>query len=241
MSLIALGWLALGPAVLVVILPMYVAKRQPPAPFQWPRRVADLGFGRMAISVKALVVLCEVIACASAQSDLRNTITVSPGWAQNVGRTCCPGTPTVAGNTAPVIGVAYAYRVLPNLDLEAGVATAFSVGTEASGANFDFKAHDSFIWAPFGLRGVLPLRRDRVELSAAADGLYEKYHVGNSHNGFFGSRAGWGGHASVRAAVGLDRRRHFWIGASPHLYLVNSTGLSRDRWFVLNLDFAFRF
>src|SRR5713226_4864953 len=106
--------------------------------------------------------------CAYAQSEMRNTIAISGGLAQNLGTNCC-------GGSAPNLGLTYSYRLFPHLELEAGVDSALSLGTEARGAQYDFKADDRFIWVPFGLRGVLPLRHDRVEVSAAAGGAYEKY------------------------------------------------------------------
>jgi hypothetical protein len=129
------------------------------------------------------------------------------------------------------------------VDLEAGVDTALSLGTEARGANYDFKAGDRFLWALFGFKGVLPLRRDRVEVSAGAGGAYEKYSVGHPAEfvGFV-SRDGWGGYASVGAAIALDGRRHFWLETSPHLFFANANrGYSHDRWLVLNVGLGLRF
>jgi len=171
--------------------------------------------------------------CAAAQSDMRNTVTFSGGFAHNAGNNCC-------GDSAPSLAVSYAYRLFPHVDLEAGVDTTLSLGSEASGASYNFKADDRFLWVPFGLKGVLPLRNGRVELSAGAGGTYEKYLVGGSS--FFSSRDGWGGYASTGVAVALDARRHFWTGASPQLFFANTDiGYSHDRWFVLNVGLGFRF
>ena len=147
--------------------------------------------------------------------------------------------PLAAGDSAPSVGVTYAYRLLPPMDVEAGIDTALSLGSEARGANYDIKANDRFIWVPFGLRGVLPLRRDRVEISIGAGGTYEKYSASDS---LFVPRNGWGGYASVGAAVALDGRRHFWLGASPHLFFVNADrGYAHDRWLSANLGLGLRF
>ena len=186
--------------------------------------------------MRALLFLCALAACADAQSEMRNTITFSGGWAHNAGTNCC-------GESAPSVDVSYAYRLFPHLDLEAGLETALSLGTEARGAHYDFKADDRFFWVPFGLRGVLPMRRGRVELSVGAGGTYEKYSVGNpAQSVAFVSRDGWGGYASVGAAVALDRRRHFWLGTSPHFFFANTDrGYAHDRWLVLNLGLGLRF
>jgi hypothetical protein len=184
--------------------------------------------------LKLVLLLLCVVVCAAAQSDMRNTVTFSGGWAQNVGNNCC-------GDSAPSLALTYAYRLFPHVDVEAGVDSTLSLGTEATGANYDFKADDRFLWVPFGLKGVLPLRSGRVELSVGAGGVFEKYLVGDN-SGFFASRDGWGGYASAGAAVALDGRRHFWIGASPRLFFANTGGgYEHDRWFVLNVGLGFRF
>ena len=167
---------------------------------------------------------------------MRNTVTLSGGFAHNVGNNCC-------GDSAPSFALTYAYRLFPHVDVEAGVDTALSLGTEARGANYDFKADDRFLWVPFGITGVLPLRSGRLEVSAGAGGLYEKYLVGSPAESVgFASRDGWGGYASTGAAIALDQQRHFWISASPQLFFANANrGYAHDRWFVLNVGLGFRF
>jgi hypothetical protein len=186
--------------------------------------------------MKLVLVLLFIGVCAPAQSEMRNTVTLSGGFAQNVGNSCC-------GDLAPALALTYAYRLFPHMDVEAGVNTTLSLGTEARGANYDFKADDRFLWVPFGLKGVLPLRSGRVELSVGAGGLYEKYLVGSPAEFVgFASRDGWGGYATTGVAVALDRRRHFWIGASPQLLFANTGGgYEHDRWFVLNVGVGLRF
>ncbi len=182
--------------------------------------------------MRALLFLTGLAMCANAQTEMRNTFTLSGGLAHNVGATCC-------GDSAPSAGATYAYRLLPHVDLEAGIDTALSLGSEARGANYDFKANDRFLWVPFGLRGVLPLRRDRVEVSVGAGGTYERYSASDP---IFGPRHGWGGYASGAAAVALDGRRHFWLGASSRWFFVNADrGYAHDRWLVVNVDLGLRF
>ena len=185
--------------------------------------------------MKTLLVLFGSAMFVAAQPEMRNTITLSAGLAQNAGDNCC-------GETAPSIAVGYAYRLFSHLDLEVGIDTTLSLGSEARGANYDFKAEDRFIWIPFGLKGILPLRRDRLEVSIAAGGTYEKYSVGNPATSVgFLSRDGWGGYASAGASMALDRGRHFWLGASPRLFLVNTDQYAHDRWFVFNVGLELRF
>src|SRR5437763_5099530 len=104
------------------------------------------------LSMRTFAFLLGLAVCAGAQTEIRNTVTLSGGLAHSVG--------TMFGfESAPSVAVTYAYRLLPHVDLEAGIDTALSLGSEARGANYDIKANDRFIWVPFGLRGVLPLRR----------------------------------------------------------------------------------
>ncbi len=109
--------------------------------------------------------------------------------------------------------------------------------------SIDIKLNDRFIWVPFGVRGILPLRNGQIELSAGGGGLYEKYSVSNP-NPSVGllSRSGWGGYFVAGAAVAIDRDRHFWLGASPRWFLANANGANaHDRWFVVSGEFSFRF
>jgi len=188
--------------------------------------------GSAKFGMRALLLLFGLAVCADAQSEMRNTVTLGGGFAHSVG--------TMFGfESAPSVGVTYAYRLLPHVDVEAGIDAALSLGSEARGANYDIKANDRFIWVPFGLKGVLPLRRDRVEVSVGAGGTYEKYSASDS---LFVPRNGWGGYASVGAAVALDGRRHFWLGASSHLFFVNADrGYAHDRWIVVYVNLGLRF
>jgi hypothetical protein len=184
--------------------------------------------------MRAFFVFFSLAALADAQSEMRNTVTVSGGFAHNVGNSCC-------GESAPSLAMTYDYRLFPHVDLEAGVDTTLSLGTQAVGANYNVKADDRLLWVPFGLKGVLPLRSGRVEVTAGAGGLYEKYLV-SSNSGFFTSRSGWGGYGSTGVAVALDGGRHFWVGVSPQLFFANTgSGYTHDRWFVLNVGLGFRF
>ena len=185
--------------------------------------------------MKALILAIALVCLASAQSDLRNSFTFSGGYGRDINSSCCQT------DTAVSLAGTYGYRVFRNLQVEAGVVTALNPTPEIRGATYDYKPDDRFIWVPFGLRGVLPFKRDRVELSAAAGGLYEKYSVSNP--GPFGpeSRNGWGGYFAGGAAIAIDRGRHFWLGASPRWYLANPSQGTHDRWFVIAGDLSFRF
>ena len=174
--------------------------------------------------------------CAFAQSESKNTLTFSGGLANNAGNTCC-------GDTSPALGLTYSYRFLPHVALEAGVDSAIALGTEIRGANYDAHIGDRMFWVPFGVRGILPLRHNRIELFVSAGGLYEKYYAANPFDSVgVVSRDGWGGYAALGASVALDRSRHFWLGGSSHFFFGNSNnGYAHDRWVTTTADFSFRF
>jgi hypothetical protein len=170
---------------------------------------------------------------AYAQSDLRNSVTFGAGYGRDVNAACCQT------DTAVSLDVTYGYRIWPFLQVEAGLATALNPVGGFRGANYDVQPDNRFIWVPFGVRGILPLHSDRVELSLVAGGLYEKFTIAPNPPGVM-SRGGWGESFGAGAAVALDHGRHFWLGASPRFYLAN-TGGQNDRWFVITGDFSFRF
>ena len=72
----------------------------------------------MEAHLRAVFLYFILAACAAAQSDMRNTVTFSGGFAHNAGNSCC-------GDSAPSLAVTYAYRLFPHVDLEAGVDTAY--------------------------------------------------------------------------------------------------------------------
>jgi hypothetical protein len=187
--------------------------------------------------MRALILAIALVPLTNAQSELRNSLTFSGGYGRDIHSSCCQT------NTAVSLGATYGYRVFHNLEAEAGVVTALYPAAEIFGAHYDIKPDDRFVWVPFGLRGILPIKRGRVELSAAAGGLYEKYAVSNPNQAVgLESRDGWGGYFASGAAIAIDRGRHFWLGASPRWYLANANrGYTHDRWFVITGELGFGF
>jgi hypothetical protein len=71
------------------------------------------------------------------------------------------------------LGATYGYRVLRYLQIEAGVTTALQPTPELGGATFIIEPTDRFVWVPFGLRGVLPLRSGRIDLGGTRRSVRE--------------------------------------------------------------------
>ena len=131
---------------------------------------------------------------------------------------------------------------LPHLALEARMDSALWLGSEARGTNYDLKADDRFIWAPFGVRGIPPVWNGRIEISAGAGGTYEKYWVSNPQPSGRICVARWMGRLCLgRRALGAR-------SAAPLLAGCDTVFLSGEfkpggsrRWFVLNAGLGFRF
>jgi hypothetical protein len=128
------------------------------------------------------------------------------------------------------------------LEAEAGVTVATNPAPEIRGASYDIKPDDRFIWIPFGVRGVLPFRGGRVELSAGGGGFIDKYAVSNPSPGVgLISHAGAGGYFVGGAAMAITRSRRFWVSTSTHFYLANINEGTHDRWMTVGGEFSYRF
>ncbi len=70
---------------------------------------------------------------------------------------------------------------------------------------------------------------------------FESFSVSNPNTAFgLASNSGFGGYFKTSAGVALDRRRHFWLSATPRWLLANP-GHRWDRWFMITGDISFRF
>lgn len=144
-------------------------------------------------------------------------------------------------DTAVSLGGTYSFRPRRWLAFETGLLTVIDPTGVLGGYAGFFDAHDRLTWVPFGARFILPLRHDRFELSAGGGGVYERYTGYETPVGGRSSYNGWGGYCKAQAAVALDPGRHFWLGATPQLILVNGSYGARDRWLVLTGNIGFRF
>ncbi|MGO4883603.1 MAG: hypothetical protein ACLP59_22705 [Bryobacteraceae bacterium] len=172
-----------------------------------------------------------------AQSFDRNEFTFNGGYAWQF------HVPT--GNqkdTAVSLGGTYSFHFRRWLAFEGGILTAIDpTGVVGSYAGF-FDVHDRYTWIPFGVRFIVPVHHDRIEISAGGGGVYERYTVGNPNAPYAPSPySGAGGYFKGEAALALDPGRHFWLGVTPQWILANGPNGQRDRWFVLTGNLGFRF
>ena len=143
--------------------------------------------------------------------------------------------------TAPIVGASYGYRPLKFLEIETGFFAGFQPGETLCNAHGCYDPNDRYFWIPLGVRFVTPPLANRVELSVGGGGLLQRYSVTNTDNPFsIASQNGFGGYVTAGAAVALDHRRRFWVGATPRVLLANPE-VRRFRWFTVTGDFSFRF
>lgn len=117
------------------------------------------------------------------------------------------------------------------LAAEAGVQKAWpSDVTSCSkfGCNFE---RASATFTPFGLRGILPLHNDRVQLTAGFGGAY----VFRANTDRFDAEQ-WLAQASAGFSIALTREGSFRIGPSVRFY--SDLGRPTQRWAATSLEFT---
>ncbi len=173
--------------------------------------------------------------CVNAQSFQHNDITFSGGESWVLSKRFA------YSNTAVSLGATYGYRINRFIEPEAGLFGAINPVPPNCESYGCYNGDNRFFWVPFGVRFILPLKQDRYELSAGGGGLYESFSVSNlvPESGL-APYSGFGGYFKASAAVALDRRRHFWLSATPRSLLANPA-YERDRWLMMTGDLSFRF
>ena len=186
--------------------------------------------------MKCLLALLIVSGFIHAQSLERNRISLSGGWTEQLR----PPNPDYR-QTAPTVGLSYGYRAAKFIEIEAGVSVGLQPGQDVCSRLGCYDPNDRYIWIPIGVRFIAPLAAGRVELSAGGGGFIQRYSVSNPDNPYsIASENSLGGYFTTGAAAALDRRRRFWLGATPRFLLANPE-YRRDRWFQVTGDFSFRF
>jgi hypothetical protein len=183
--------------------------------------------------MRATIALVFFLACSlNAQSFQRYDFTFSGGASFPLGQY----------DTSVSLGATGGFRLTPSIELETGVFGVISPVGASCGAVGCTTVDSRYIWVPFGVRFILPLKQDRVELSAGAGGLYDNFSSASSMFSGPLSYHGFGGYLKTSVAVALDRHRHFWLGATPRVIVANGSGVNaRDRWFMITGDIGFRF
>jgi hypothetical protein len=171
-----------------------------------------------------------------AQDMPRSRVTVGGGWSREIG-----GFSYMEKETAPVLEMSYGYRVWKYLELNVGLTMALQPSPNQCSAHGCVDPDDRFYWVPFGVRFVAPIAWKRVEVSAGGGGLFERYAISNGQSLFSNVSPynAWGGYFEGGAAVRLDGKSHWWVGAMPRFFLANGQ-YARDRWFSIAPEVSFR-
>jgi hypothetical protein len=152
-------------------------------------------------------------------------------------------------SSGSVFNGTYEFRILKYLAVEAGVDNMlprtqqiqfFPIINITSGVNL--QSTNTYVLAfsndrtratflPFGVRGILPVSRGRVEFFSGFGGAY----VWNQ----FSFNNAWLAQASLGARVAVDKKRHFWVGTSGRFF--TNFGRDRQEWLSWTADLGFRF
>ena len=127
--------------------------------------------------------------------------------------------------------VTYAFRLHHYMAAEAGLQRAWPRDiTECSRFGCTF-ARGPATFTPFGLRGILPLLNDRVEVSAGFGGAY----VFRANTDQFEAEQ-WLAQASIGLSFALTREGTFRLGPSVRIY--SDLGRPTQRWAAASFEFT---
>jgi len=159
-------------------------------------------------------------------------------------------------SNGPAFGATYEFRALKYLALDTGVTTMLPktwnyellpvfippsvippnqvlIGLCSNGCVAIFQQDRSPVTlVPFGVKGILPLWSNRLELFAGGGGAYA-FHAGGRGRDAMLVQGNLGGRTA------LDRAHRFWLGTSGHFY--SNFGSGRQEWTTWSVDFGIRF
>jgi hypothetical protein len=113
-------------------------------------------------------------------------------------------------SAGPALRAGYELRLRQYLAVDLGWTSAWLPGTSCSRFGCDYPRYQNRL-LDYGLRGVLPLAQDRVELSVGLGGGYIWFNKTSGDSGYYnGSLLQY----SAKATVALDRSKHIRMGFS---------------------------
>jgi len=130
--------------------------------------------------------------------------------------------------------VGYQLRLRKHLGAEVGWTGAWPSRTEF-GRDFDQVVRDRLQLVDYGVRGIVPVARDRAELSAGVGGGYIWYDQGSSNSYLNGSLLQYSG----RVTAPVTPRRRFWVGITLRVW--RDPGRPTQQWLSTTADLAYRF
>ena len=130
--------------------------------------------------------------------------------------------------------VGYQLRWKRHIGAEVGWTGAWPSRTEF-GRDFEQMVRDRLQLVDYGLRGIVQIARDRVELSAGVGGGYIWYDQGSSNSYLNGSLLQYSG----RVAAPLNSRRRLWVGVTVRVW--RDLGRPTQQWLSTSGDLTYRF
>jgi hypothetical protein len=179
-------------------------------------------------SLRTLIVMATVSIAGSAQG-LRQEMNVGAGALLPLS-----GFKAEEYTAALDLRVGYQLRLRKYLGAEMGWTGAWPSRTDF-GRDFDQLVRDRLQLVDYGVRGIVPVARDRAELSAGVGGGYIWYDRGSSNSFLNGSLLQYSG----RVAAPLNSRRRIWIGMTFRVW--RDLGRPTQQWLSTTGDVTYRF
>jgi hypothetical protein len=179
-------------------------------------------------SLRTLIVMATVSIAGSAQG-LRQEMNVGAGALLPLS-----GFKAEEYTAALDLRVGYQLRLRKYLGAEMGWTGAWPSRTDF-GRDFDQLVRDRLQLVDYGVRGIVPVARDRAELSAGVGGGYIWYDRGSSNSYLNGSLLQYSG----RVAAPVNPRRRIWIGITFRAW--RDLGRPTQQWLSTTADVTYRF
>jgi hypothetical protein len=180
--------------------------------------------------LRLILVLPCVCIIVSAQDAGRSTVSIGAGG----------GFPAEFLRTdelshGPAFSATYEFRLFRYLAPEIGLLD-FLPNLTSSSPHGTSVVRERVTLLSFGVRGILPLARGKVELFAGPSAV----HIWSDDYDLTGYGApSWLIQIDGGFRVAIDRKRHFWVG--PRCAFARDGGRPTEEWVSLTGDFGFRF
>jgi hypothetical protein len=176
-----------------------------------------------------VLVLFATMSIAGSAQGLRQEVSVGAGALSPLSGFIADGR-----TTGFDLRVGYQLRLKNHIGAELGWTGAWPSRTEF-GRDFDQVVRDRLQLVDYGVRGIVPVARDRVELSAGIGGGYIWYDQGPSNSYLNSSLLQYSG----RVAAPLNSRRRLWIGVTFRAW--RDLGRPTQQWLSTTGDLTYRF
>ncbi len=180
--------------------------------------------------------------------------------AAGIGPAIPAGETTSYLSAAPLIRLAYGYRLNRFLQADAGFQMAFGAANNQNPVQTEIgpvQGGDHEFMFPIGGRVIIPLPFRKFEISAGGGAVYLHYSETATSNGFYSpacysctSRGGWGGYGLGAVNYFLDENKTFHLGSTFEFISASTSGSAvgnvpavktTDHWANLSFEFGLSF